>query len=208
MPYKDKAARDAYQKEYQKTYTPPPKSDAAKAATAAYQKEYHQKHKEANKARVAATGKKWREDNPERAAELAKNYREANRDKLAARQRQRLLDNPDEILATRKRYNANNPDYQFNYRQKNPDKVSDQVHRRRAKKEGNGVFVITRKFMRNLYNSPCFACGASESITADHIIPIAKGGRHSEGNLQPLCGSCNSSKHSKLWIEFIAKKTA
>ena len=175
-------------------------------ARAAYQKEYHKKYAAENKEKKAATSKKWKEENPERVAINNKRYRQNNRKKLAERSKKWAEENKEEVIATRKRYAAANPDYQLLYRRKNPDKVSNQYHRRRAQKIGNGVFTITTRFMKNLYNSPCRYCGANESITADHIIPIHRGGIHSEGNLQPLCGSCNSSKGAKLWIEFIAQK--
>ena len=112
----------------------------------------------------------------------------------------------EEKAAYDKKWKENNPDYQLNYQRANRDKMADNASRRRAQKKGNGTFTISKKFMRNLYNSPCLFCGASDEIEADHLIPIVKGGRHSEGNLQPLCKSCNSSKGPKLWIAFVAEK--
>jgi hypothetical protein len=34
----------------------------------------------------------------------------------------------------------------------------------------------------------------------DHVIPLAKGGRHTIGNVLPVCGYCNSTKHSLLLV--------
>jgi 5-methylcytosine-specific restriction endonuclease McrA len=40
----------------------------------------------------------------------------------------------------------------------------------------------------------CVACGASEDLQFDHIIPVALGGATSVENLQILCGDCNREK--------------
>ena len=135
-----------------------------------------------------------------------KKYTEKNKEKRRATSKKWAVENPEKHKANLKKHRNNNPDYQLNYQRANRDKMADNASRRRAQKKGNGVFTITKKFMRNLYNSPCLFCGASEEIEADHLIPIVKGGRHSEGNLQPLCKACNNEKRAKLWIEFLAEK--
>lgn len=45
----------------------------------------------------------------------------------------------------------------------------------------------------------CKRCGEEKllsEMTGDHIRPLAKGGRHTQSNLQALCASCNSSKNA------------
>lgn len=44
----------------------------------------------------------------------------------------------------------------------------------------------------------CLKCGATEEITIDHIIPVAKGGSNDRDNLQTLCRSCNSHKRTRV----------
>ena len=40
----------------------------------------------------------------------------------------------------------------------------------------------------------CLKCGATESLSLDHVIPLASGGDNGIDNLQTLCKSCNSAK--------------
>jgi 5-methylcytosine-specific restriction endonuclease McrA len=65
-----------------------------------------------------------------------------------------------------------------------------------------GTFEITLRDMRRLGSSPCAHCGATSGLQIDHIIPVKRGGRHSIGNLQSLCKSCNASKNCLLEVEW------
>jgi len=44
----------------------------------------------------------------------------------------------------------------------------------------------------------CCNCGSTERLEIDHIIPLSRGGRADEDNLQVLCKSCNCKKGSGI----------
>jgi 5-methylcytosine-specific restriction endonuclease McrA len=50
-------------------------------------------------------------------------------------------------------------------------------------------------------NTPCAYC-SNVATTVDHVIPLSRGGTNFEGNLVPACRRCNSSKGTKLLIEW------
>lgn len=62
--------------------------------------------------------------------------------------------------------------------------------------------TVTSKDIQRIKSSACVACGSTENIEIDHVIPISRGGLHSVGNLQPLCMRCNRSKLNKFFAEF------
>jgi 5-methylcytosine-specific restriction endonuclease McrA len=152
-----------------------------------YAKEYYAK----NKTLLNKKSRVWREENKEHLSKLKMIYHEKNKEALNAKKRENYHANREQWIAKAKVW-----------REKNPEKKLEANHRRRAKARQNGVYAVSASFMKKLYNSCCIACGSKDRISADHIIPIARGGRHSEGNLQPLCISCNSSKNSKTVMEW------
>jgi 5-methylcytosine-specific restriction endonuclease McrA len=122
----------------------------------------------------------WQAANYERAERKWKAWRVANRDRKNENERKRRLKNPEH----------------------EKERSLLQVGKRRARLRDNGVFYVSTKEARAIRSRPCFACGGTEDIAIDHIIPIARGGRHSIGNLMPLCVRCNVSKGKMTWFEW------
>lgn len=84
------------------------------------------------------------------------------------------------------------------YRRSNREKNRAWQQAYRAKrKSGDGVTAAQWIAILDLYRWQCLACGETESITMDHIVPLSRGGRHEPSNIQPLCKSCNSRKHAR-----------
>lgn len=56
----------------------------------------------------------------------------------------------------------------------------------------------------NRHDGKCAYCGTKSKLTQDHVVPISRGGKHSIGNILPVCRSCNSSKKNALLIQWKA----
>ena len=166
----------------------------------------NKKWAEANKEKAAQSKKTWAAQNKDKVYTSHRKYYEANFDKIKLTAKQWKLDNKEKVSLSSSKYFQENKqaiyEYQSLWRKTNKNKLADYFNNRRAKFLENGSFEISEKFLRKLYNSPCVACGSRDRIEQDHIIPLARGGMHSEGNLQPLCRSCNASKSKKLMIEW------
>lgn len=63
------------------------------------------------------------------------------------------------------------------------------------------VSAETRAAILARDNSQCVACGATNDIEIDHIVPISRGGTGDPSNLQAMCRSCNRRKRSTLATE-------
>ena len=156
-------------------------------------KERAQIYSKANREKLALSGRNWRLANPEISREYSKKYQLANPQKEKERQRKyRECNAEKKKVATSKWTKAN------------PENNRHRTSVRRARKLSNGVYEISSNELKKLYESPCAYCGSQESIQADHVVPIARGGTHSIGNLVPACARCNQSKGSKLLTEWKA----
>lgn len=60
---------------------------------------------------------------------------------------------------------------------------------------------ISSKIRWNVFekdNYQCVFCGNKKELEVDHIIPIAKGGKHTMANFQTLCRKCNEKKSDEI----------
>lgn len=88
------------------------------------------------------------------------------------------------------------------YHRTHLQQYADRVQNYRArKKKATLVGKIDRAAVIKRDRSTCYWCRRVlqlNEISLDHIIPISKGGTHSETNLTVSCKPCNSSKGAKL----------
>jgi len=73
--------------------------------------------------------------------------------------------------------------------------------RKAQKKSGGGSHTLEQWcFLKQTYLNTCPSCLKEEPeiiLTADHIIPISKGGSDDISNIQPLCSICNVKKGNR-----------
>lgn len=135
--------------------------------------------------------KNWYRENIERAKENRRFYSMQNKEKVKLCGRASRSKNKEQV---RKRTDL--------YRKAHLDRYNVYCQNRRTKKLGNGGVHTVKEWeaLKAKYNYSCLRCGKSESVTKltkDHVFPIALGGKNDITNLQPLCHSCNCSKHNK-----------
>jgi 5-methylcytosine-specific restriction protein A len=64
-------------------------------------------------------------------------------------------------------------------------------------------------WLTKLNQGLCHYCGqkfAPKELTMDHVVPVARGGTSSPGNVVPSCKDCNSKKKLDIPVEDLLKK--
>lgn len=164
-----------------------------KSCIKAYHAEHYKRNAEAVKQRTSA----WAKENPEKRASYNTKWRSLNQEKNREYQRLWAQEYRKNNPLHHRKWKSNSTKLR-EWRANNRDKVILQKQRRRMRELGVDSFVVTTADIRRILNRSCTYCGSTKSIQVDHVIPLAKGGRHSVGNLAPACMTCNVRKSSKF----------
>lgn len=120
-----------------------------------------------------------------------------------ARRKKYVSDNRDEVYRKNGDWRRRNPEKNrvrlTRWCRNNKDKRIHAARNRKATiKSKNELLPGEWEAMVEACGNVCIAPGCTNSpVVKDHVKPLSKGGRHHISNLQPLCRSCNGSKHTK-----------
>jgi 5-methylcytosine-specific restriction endonuclease McrA len=79
------------------------------------------------------------------------------------------------------------------------DRQTEKNNRRALEMNAEGSFTTEEWYsLCETFGNKCLSCGRPDvKLTQDHVVPLSKGGTNWITNIQPLCGTCNSSKGAK-----------
>lgn len=120
-------------------------------------------------------------------------YREANKEREVQRVVEWQRANMDKVKANQSRWYLKDPDKAKLIARTNAEK-------RRVRKTGAGGSYSLEEWsdLCARYDYRCLACGSTAPLTADHVVPVSRGGTSNIDNIQPLCQSCNSKKSRQV----------
>lgn len=121
-----------------------------------------------------------------------------NREASLARRRKAYLLRREKICAEVKDYRERNPHMVFKFNAVRRMRVEATIENEHAIRD----FV---KLIRGSKTVVCYYCKKAipgKGAHIDHVVPLARNGKHEAGNLCVSCQLCNNTKHAKLLSEW------
>lgn len=175
--------------------------------------EYAKAYRIANREKLLAHEKAYRDANREKRNEQRRQWYLKNKEKVAAYAQARRLANPEQIRLDDKRYREKYREKRLfqekiyrethreirnfwhrRWRKRNPEKVKTWGAARRARKRGATVEKVSPVEIFERDGWVCQLCGKKVnkrlkyphpmSASLDHILALARGGEHSQANVQ------------------------
>lgn len=177
---------------------------------------YTQTSEEERRAKQREHSRRWREQHPEKAKEVQRRYYETHTEQRKENSRKWREGNRKRDKRRNRLYQRRNKMWRRVYLDANRPKTAEQQRRYHEKKPSMRQAINQRRRARLMavpgsytpaewdalcvfYDHTCLCCGRREpeiKLTADHVVPLSKGGSNGISNIQPLCQSCNSRKHT------------
>lgn len=146
---------------------------------------YHRKYRE----RELQYNKRWQAANPERRKAHNANYYRKHKHRVLAKVKGWQKANWKRVLGYKRKWTDNNP-----------LKTREIKHRRRAREHATRIGPINYKAIWEMSGGICHICGEQierSELSFDHVIPLAKGGAHTQGNIKVAHNTCNKRKGTK-----------
>jgi len=145
-------------------------------------------------ARRWANGTKWSQKHPDEQRSYESEWLSLNPDKARAKYRRYYLTHKDQVREKDRRS-----------REANPARVIANLARRRAlRAAAEGDFTADEfRVLCSEYGDRCAYCQEESPLTADHAVPLSRGGSNWISNILPACKSCNSRKRTRTPEEFL-----
>lgn len=178
----------------------------------AAKKRYRETHRE----QILAYHREWRDRNREHcrewkrgqyqrlpnkvgpctAAELEskKRWYARNKEEISARTKRYRLEHPERVAETHRRYRANHKESEMERHKRNKAI-------RRAREYGASIGKVSWKNIIERDGMTCHLCHrevGKRDLSFDHVIPLSRGGSHTEDNLRIAHRICNIKKGASL----------
>ena len=143
--------------------------------------------------------RKWRRKNRQRTKPLLRAFRAANSEILNAKRRAYRQRNLQKLRAAARKY------YRANFEQKRVHHDAAVARRKLSK----GIYSVAewRQLLRK-WRYKCAYCAkrlTRKTATADHLIPLSRGGSNWIWNIVPACLSCNQRKNFLTRNEYLKR---
>lgn len=165
-----------------------------------------------HKLKYCSQTQEWRVKNKSRISAYNKAYSENHKAEIADKRKKWRVANIDLIREYRRSYRIKNLDRIQNkaleFRNSDRGRSIRSYHQRirnTRKVDAPSVYYTFKQLMEHFaeFDNRCVYCGSTNRISADHFIPLCRGGSDSLDNIVPACLSCNCSKGKSdpyIWL--------
>jgi 5-methylcytosine-specific restriction endonuclease McrA len=156
--------------------------------------EYHRRWREKNRERYRENARRWRREHPEDVKARYAAMKERRIDALRAKRRSWEIENPEKAREIHRRYRQT-------HQEAERDRCRHQNGVRRARKHGTKIGPVSWRRIRERDGMVCHLCSGpvrKTEISYDHVIPLSKGGTHTEDNIKVAHWICNVRRGNRL----------